>query len=79
MQMVKVFRFHTEIRMKFCLRGCFPNHVNPASFLEGGVQADVYISRGTVTGFQFHSKIAWPLLIYGKLTIPIPEIADLLR
>ena len=68
MQMVKVFRFRTEIRMKFCLRGCFPNHVNPASFLEGRVQ-----------GFQFHSEIAWPLLIYGKFTIPIPEIADLLR
>jgi len=59
----------------------FPHCVNPVSFLEGGVQADVYTSRGRilVTGFQFHSKIAWPSLVFGKFTIPMPETADLLR
>ena len=27
----------------------------------------------------FILKIAWPSLIFGKFTIPLPEIADLLR
>ena len=48
----------------------FPNRVNPVSFLEGGgLQADVYTSRGrkSVTGFQFHSKSSMDVVDFRQI------------
>ena len=44
--------------MKNFPRGRFPKSCKSGEFFGGGVQADVYTSRGriSVTGFQFHSK-----------------------
>ena len=80
---VNVCRFHTEFRMKNFPRDRFSKSCKSGEFFWGvrGVQADVYTSWGwiSVTGFQFHSKNSMLVVDFGKFTIPIPEIADLLR